>query len=216
VFARAEPAGSIEEAVACIGYRDVYRLIGGLAASQLSDKPVQSYGIDASRFRQNALFVALVIEELAGLGEIEPRQAYTVGLLRSIGKVALDRFAENAGRPIQPIREGQPLLEWEHAVWGTTSAEIGARILALWRFRESAIEAVRDHYEPAPSASALTHLLNISAGAADLRGFGLPGEESYWQFTPEDFARTAIDEGKLVWAGERAFRTLERMTAALA
>jgi HD-like signal output (HDOD) protein len=215
MYARVEPATALEEAVACIGYSDVYRLIGALAARQLSDHPVRAYGVDGTRFRQNALFVALVIEELATLGDIDPRQAYTVGLLRSVGKVALDRLAETAGREVAPLRDEQPLLDWERATWGTTSAEVGARILALWRFPAVAVEAVRDHFTPAPTASALSHLLNISAGAADLRGFGLRGEESYWQFTPENFARTAIDEGKLVWAGERAFRTLERMTTAL-
>ena len=216
VYARAEPASSIEEAVTCLGYRDVYRLIGALAAKQLSDQPVNAYEIESSRFRQNALFVALVVEELAGLTEIDPRQAYTVGLLRSIGKVALDRVAAIRSRVIEPLADDQPLLDWERQVWGTTSADVGARILNVWRFREPATDAVRDHYFPRSDSVALAHLLNLAAGAADLRGFGFRGEESYWQFSPENFARTGVDEGKLVWAGERAFRTLERMTTALA
>lgn len=215
VYARAEPATSLEEAVACVGYRDVYRLIGALAAKQLSDQPVPAYGIDGARFRQNALFVALVTEELATLGEIDPRQAYTVGLLRSTGKVTLDRLTQARGREIHPLKDDQTLLEWERAEWGTTSAEVGARILAFWRFPAVAVEAVREHFTPGPDSSGLSHLLNLAAGAADLRGFGLRGEDSYWQFTPENFARTGIDEGNLVWAGERAFRTLEKMTVAL-
>ena len=36
-YARAEPAGSIEEAVAGVGFREVHRLVGAVAATQLHD-----------------------------------------------------------------------------------------------------------------------------------------------------------------------------------
>jgi HD-like signal output (HDOD) protein len=215
VYARAEPATSLEEAVACIGFHDVYRLVGGIAAHQLGDEPLAFYGIDPRRFRENALFVALVMEELAGATGAEPRTAYTIGLLRSIGKVALDRRARR-GEDTTPLPAGMNVLDWEQAQWGTSSAEVAARILALWRFPAETVEAVRQQYAPAADAPSMSHLLNISAGAADLRSFGFAGEESCWQFTPENFARTGVDEGKLVWAGERAFQALTKISAALA
>lgn len=211
-YAREEPAASLEEAVACIGYRDVYQLVGAVAASQMAEQPLQHYGIEPHRFRENALFVALVMEELAVATDLEPRAAYTVGLLRSIGKVALERLPPGA----PTTRSSGRLLEWEAAHWGCTSAAVGAQVLALWRFPEETVTAVREQYEPSQSSMALTHVLNLAAGAADLRGFGLPGEEEYWAFSPVSFEQTGIDEGKLVWAGERAFQTLKKLAAALA
>lgn len=214
VYARVEPATSLEEAVACIGYRDVYRLVGGIAAHQLGDEPLKTYDIDPRRFRENALFVALVIEELAEVTGAEARSAYTTGLLRSIGKVALDRRSRSIeGAPTLP--PGASVVDWEQEQWGTTNAELAARILALWRFPEDTVEAVRQQYAPGADTPAMGHLLNIAAGAADLRGFGFSGEESYWQFLPESFARTGVDEGKLVWAGERAFQALTKISTAL-
>ncbi len=215
VYARSEPATSLEEAVACIGYRDVYRLVGAVAATQVTDEPLGFYGIEAHRFRANALFVALVMEELADDALHDPRAAYTVGLLRSIGKVALDRHARSVGQIAPYASETQPIGEWERSIWGCTNADIAAKIMAAWRFPEETANAVGQHYAPGPDSLALSHLLNLCAGAADLRGFGFRGEESYWQFTPDNFARAGVDEGKLVWAAERAYRTLIRICDAL-
>lgn len=213
-YARAEPATSLEDAVASIGYTEIYRVVGALAARQLADEPLALYGIATHRFRENALFVALVMEELAGVTGAEPRAAYTIGLLRSVGKVALDRHGRIAPGP-QPLAEDAALLDWERVNWGTSNAQIGARILERWRFPGETVASVREHYAPGADALATSHLLNLAAGAADLRGFGLPAEQSYWQFTPENFARSGVDEGRLVWAGERAFRTLQRISDAL-
>ncbi len=214
-YARVEPATSLEEAVASIGYTEVYRVVGALAARQLADEPLALYGINSQRFRENALFVALVMEELAGVTGAEPRAAYTIGLLRSLGKVALDRHGRISDPSVEPLPDDAPVLDWENAHWGTSNAQIAARILERWRFPGETVASVRDHYPPGADTLATSHLLNLAAGAADLRGFGLRGEESYWQFTPENFARSGVDEGRLVWAGERAFRTLQRISGAL-
>ena len=216
VYARAEPATSLEEAVACIGYRDVYRLVGAVAATQVADEPLSFYAIEPDRFRANALFVALVMEELADDTLHDPRSAYTIGLLRSIGKVALDRHARGANHAAPLNADAQDVIEWEVANWGCSNADVAAKILTAWRFPAETIEAVRHHYRPGTDAHALSHLLNLCAGAADLRGFGFRGEEKYWQFLPESFARIGVDEGKLVWAGERAYRTLIKICDALA
>jgi HD-like signal output (HDOD) protein len=213
-YARAEPATSLEEAVTCIGFREVYRIVGAIAATQLSEVSLTVYGVEAQRFRENALFVALVMEELSAQVGTDPRAAYTVGLLRSIGKVALAALAAEFETPIEAVTADDSLLGWEQAHFGSTNADIAARVLSAWRFPTGTVEAVRDHYQPT-GTNALAHLMNIASGAADLRGFGFPGEEAYWQFTPDNFAVAGVDEGTLVWAGERAFRTLTRIVGAL-
>jgi len=214
-YARSEPAASLEDAVACVGYREVYRLVGAVAATQLADERLGYYGVDGRRLRENALFVALVMEELAESVGADSRAAYTMGLLRSVGKVALDRLARK-NPAIQPFDPGTgSLTDWERAHWGCTNVEVAGKILRGWRFPDETIAAIGNHYEPAGQPAASIHLLNMAAGAADLRGFALPGEESYWQFSEENFTRTGVDQGKLVWAGERAFRTLEKICSAL-
>ena len=214
-YARAERAGSIEEAVACVGYREVYRLVGAVAATQLADEPLHYYGVDGPRLRENALFVALVMEELAGAIGEDPRAAYTMGLLRSIGKVALDRLARKRSELIAYGIEAGRLTDWERGNWETTNVEVAKTVLEVWRFPEKTALAIRHHYEPTAEHDKAAHLLNLAAGAADLRGFAWPGEEAFWLFAPDSFTVTGVDEGKLVWAGERAYQTLQRISAAL-
>jgi HD-like signal output (HDOD) protein len=215
-YARAEPAASLEEAVACIGYREVYRLVGAVAATQLADEKLAEYQMEPRRVRENALFVALVMEELADAIGRDPRAAYTMGLLRSMGKVVLDRHAKShpPSAPLDPAAPGG-VAEWERTQWGISNPEVAAKILTAWRFPAETVTAILHHYAPSADDPAAAHLLNLAAGAADLRGYGFPGEEGYWLFTPENFALTGVDEGKLVWAGERAFQTLGKICAAL-
>lgn len=214
-YARAEPAASLEEAVACIGYREVYRLIGAVAAAQIADEPLHYYGVDGPRLRQNALFVALVMEELAESVGCDARAAYTMGLLRSIGKIALDRLGRQNPASVPFDSRSTNLTAWERSQWGRANGDAAAIILRAWRFPEETVVAIRDHYTPGDTHGAAVHMLNIASGAADFRSFGLPGEADYWQFTQENFGRSGVDEGKLVWAGERAFRTLQRICSAL-
>lgn len=214
-YARAERAASLEDAVACVGYREVYRLVGAVAAQQLADEPLKYYGVDGARLRENALFVALVMEELTMAAGGDSRAAYTMGLLRSIGKVALDRLARKNPAIVPYAPEAGSLTDWEQANWQSSNAEVAEKILNGWLFPEETTRTIRHHYVPGAESGAFAHVLNLASGAADLRGFSWPGEEGYWQFTPENFGLTGVDEGKLVWAGERAFQTLQKISSAL-
>ena len=211
-----EPATSIEDAVARVGYRETYRIIGAVASTQLGDEPLTYYGMPPQRLRENSLFCAVVIEELAEALLIDAGTAYTVGLLRSIGKIVLDRLARQ-GRAITKFdpHRGR-LLDWERFNWSCTNADVAAHALEIWDFPEEAIEAVRLHYTPGIDAPRLARLLNIAAAAADLNGFGLPGEQWYWQYTPEAFESVGLAEEHVAHAAEQAIAVLTRVSPAFA
>jgi HD-like signal output (HDOD) protein len=216
LYARAEPAGSIEEAIACIGFREVHRLVGAIAAAHLADVRLAAYGVDGARMRANCLFVAVVMEELAEPAGEEPRSCYTAGLLRSLGKMALQKLADQAGSTLSFATGGErELAAWEEAAWGTSNCTVAARILAHWRLPGETVTAIRDHYHPAGRHNPITHLLNLAAGAAEHRCFGLPGEELYWQFTPENFVKAGLDLRRFQALTERAQRTYQRLHSAV-
>ncbi len=216
-YARAEPAGSIEEAVACIGFREVHRLVGAVAATQLTDQRLALYGVAGGKLRENALFVAVIMEELAELAGEDPRGCYTVGLLRSIGKMALERLVAAESAPPPFAESGETELDaWEQKWWGVTNCQAGERILTHWRLPHETVIAIRDHYHPEHRHNPVIHLLNLAAGSAEHRCYGLPGEEGFWKFTPDNFAKAGIDARKFQTAGERAQRTFQRLHAAVA
>ena len=213
-YGSGDPVAALEDAIGRIGYREAYRIVGALASSQVANDNLDAYKIPVRRLRENALFVALVMEELAPHAGLEPKAAYTTGLLRSLGKAVLNRVLVAKGAAYE---QGSIALgEWEAAQVGYTNAELGGWILEKWRFPAETCAAVRDHYAPTEQSSVASHVLNIAAGAADWRDFGFPGETSYWQFAALNFARARVDEGMLIWAGERAFQALSRITTALA
>ena len=181
IYNSGQPYGSLDEALARVGYTEVYRLVGLAAVAQMGDPELPLYGISGARLRENSLLTALVIEHLADCAGIDGRLAYTAGLLRSIGKIALDRLTRNSAYSGRYCgRESGRLGDWENNFIGLTNCDAAAVILKEWRFPYQTIEAIRDHYLATPQVSPLARLLNLAAGAAEHGGHIFPGETEYW------------------------------------
>lgn len=214
-YARAEPAGSIEEAVASIGFREVHRLVGAVAATQLGEQKLRLYGVDGTQVRINALFVAVTMEELAEECGEEPRSCYTVGLLRSVGKMALELLAKNTLAVRSFAESGETDLDdWEKRTWGIGNCEVAEKILVHWRLPHETVIAIRHHYHTLGKHNPVIHLLKLAASSAEDRCHGLPGEEALLKITPDNFAKAGLDERVFQRACERAQRTFERLHAA--
>lgn len=181
---------SVEDAVGRVGFAEVYRLTGLAAAAQLVDEHLAFYGHTGGELRDNTLVTALAVEALARHARQDPRTAYAAALLRSIGKLVLDRFAKQSLSPAQHYtRSGKPrLIAWETGLLGCTNAEAAAIILESWHFPSAITEPIKQHYllEPPDGPHArLTFLLNLASGVACDLGYSLPGEANYWEITPE-------------------------------
>lgn len=214
-YARTEPVSSTEEAVSCIGFAEVHRLIGALASAQLSDRPLELHGVDGTRLRRVSLFTALLMEELAGSAGEDRRLCYTVGLLRSVGIMALEILGRGSRIPPFDPAAGQALDEWEKAHWGMDNCEAAELILREWRLPHETVIAVRHHYRPAGYHNPVIHLLALAAGSASDRYQGIAGEERYWQPTPENFRKAGLDLRTFQQASERAQKTFQRLESAL-
>ncbi|MEY5008909.1 MAG: hypothetical protein RLZZ253_48 [Verrucomicrobiota bacterium] len=171
---------TLEEALARLGFAKAYRLVGIAALRQISDQGLPFYGISGSQFRQNALFTALVAELISQAAGACPQGAYTVGLLRSIGKLAMDSVTRKMS------------LEWEGAVdaatekelFGMDSCEVSALLLESWGFPSEIVRGMREVSDPEP-AERMSEVLQMAAGLAERAGYGLPGEFFEWALTPE-------------------------------
>lgn len=191
------PYASLEEALARVGYMEVYRLTGVAAVSQVADKPLPLYGITAAQFRENSLLTALIAEALAMRVGLDFRLAYTAGLLRSIGKIGLDGVARNGAYRGAYTRECGPLAEWETQFIGLTNCEAAAIILKEWRFPATTIGGIRDHYLTGKDSAVLAQLLNVAAGVAEKAGVALTGETTYWRSAPVTIEGNELDAEEL-------------------
>ena len=214
-YAPPEPVGSLERALAFVGFAEVHRLVGVVAASQLADQKMLLYPVDGPQLRLNTLFVAVLMEELAIPAGEGPRSCYTVGLLRTIGMMALERLAP-ACAEIPPFRtSGETVLDvWEQKHWGLTNVEAAEKILLHWRLPAETVTAIRHHYRPAGRHNPIIHLLTLAATAAAERHQAIPGEESYWKLTPENFTKAGLDQRSFQLACEKSQRKYEQLKTA--
>ncbi len=190
---------SLEEALARVGYTEVYRLTGLAAIAQVADHALPLYGVTGAQLRENSLLVALAIELLAIRIGMDFRVAYTAGLLRSIGKIALDGVTRHGSYHGAYSSEAGRLAGWETSFVGMNNCEAADLILKEWHFPAGTIAGIRDHYLGAPGASALAQLLNLACGVAEAAGHGFPGEAEYWRPAPVtidgvEFTRESLEE----------------------
>jgi len=206
------PFASLEESLAHVGYNEVYRLTGFAAAAQMADERLSFYRINGAQLRENSLLIALIMEAVAPEAGLDPRLAYTAGLLRSIGKVALDRLARRRKRDRDRVlQEGDLLLDWELDLAGMGNGDVAAVVLKEWRFPEVMIDGIRDQYLVAPGAGALAHLLNLAAGMAERCGFGLEGESRYVGLQPSKYEAGGVSAASVEDSVVRAFETFYRI-----
>ncbi len=210
-------AGSLDEALLRVGFNEVYRLVGLAAVAQISDDSLHNYGVSGQKFRENSLFIAFVMEALAPAIEVDTRAAYTAGLLRSTGKIALDRLMQGTRslRSYAVVGRGRPLDAWEHEILGMDNPAAAAAVLDEWKFPAQTVGALRDQYRPGLQSNPVAHLLNVAAGVAEAAGYPMPGEQTYWQPTEAKRTIAGFDEFQLERARELAETQFERAREAI-
>lgn len=202
-----QPTGSVEEAVIRIGFQEVFRVVGEVAMARLADRPLQSYGIDTDQLREDMLYTAFVCEHLAPECEIDPRSAYTAGLMRPLGLLVLDRLAEQYGNiaPYHPVHDTD-YLAWEGRSFGLSSCEVAGMVLREWSFPTPIVEAIQSQY--LLRSEDLNHrfacLLNLASGIVADDGHGLLGETSHWSGSVWKLDTLGLTESRLHAAAGRA------------
>jgi len=186
-----EPYASLEAALARVGMKEVYRMAGIAAVAHLADQRLAHYGITGGQLRENALLGALVTEALAERIGLDSRAAYTAGLLRSTGKIALDRMTHHV-RP-----EADLLEDWERATFGISNCDAAAVVLQTWRFPEEIVGAIRDHYHPDASSGPLCMVLNLAGWAVERGGHALPGESGHWEPAAARISALGLEPGDI-------------------
>ncbi|HLP00697.1 MAG TPA: HDOD domain-containing protein [Opitutaceae bacterium] len=198
LFGFAEPSSSLEESINRVGFREVYRLVGLAATNQLFPKELALYAVRGDLVWENSLASALAMERLARKQGAEDEQAaYTIGLLRSAGKVLFTRLAAQPAvrLPIYPGPDTEPHLgDWERGLFGMDNPEAAAELMEHWKFDPTIRLAIRHHYDPlvVPDAPREAALLNCAGWVVHQLGKSLPGEAAYWRRDPAKLERAGV------------------------
>jgi HD-like signal output (HDOD) protein len=217
-YTTGSPYASLGQALARVGFGEIYKIAGFATIAQMADQNLVRYGVTGPQLRENSLLTALIMEELAAFAQTDAHEAYSAGLLRSTGKVALESILRDStmAAAYDPQNSGR-LQDWETSLTGLCNCDAAAFILTEWRFPASIIAAIGRHYSPqeAVSEPVLTSLLNLAAGAADRAGFGLQCERANWLHSPEKWEAAGVDEDQLRECLQKALEQFGNLRSAI-
>ena len=158
------------------------------------------------------------METLARFSGDDPQEGYTLGLLKSMGKIVLNLCVRGQyGSPKYDFRGEPPLLEWEEANLGMSNARATSIVLNSWNFPEEACQAIEFMYHPdlMPGSNPYCRLLNLSSGIAERVGKKLFGESSYWKLDQEYLDELELSQSQIDKATNHVEFQLEQVTTAM-
>lgn len=216
LFALARQVTSIPQAVIVVGLERVKaialtRAVGDFIAPVLRRKAL------AACWR-NTLAGAVLAEALAPLWRADPGAAYTGGLLRDIGRLALlVKYPEVYANAIEIARDSvAALIETERNLFDLDHCEAGRWLVGrLFLPEEIARCVVHHHDDQIPDGWDLVQLVRAADRLAEALGYGIvagaprPDPAEVLEETPGASRRAELDPEQLV-------REVERRIAALA
>jgi putative nucleotidyltransferase with HDIG domain len=142
---------TIQNAVAILGFKTLKSLVYSMLSHSTLNKPLDGYGLDSGALWTNALTGALFAKALSKKHQwADPEVAFTAGLLRDMGKLALNDYVGEETKSIeQAARRDQGGYDHaEASVFGIDHAELGYEIAKKWQLPESLCMAIRYHHHP--------------------------------------------------------------------
>lgn len=218
-FSVGTPVDTLEQAIGRVGFAELFKVVGMAAASNTFAKRNATYGVDGWHFWENSVAMGLAMEALAKARGLDEKEAYTLGLLKSMGKTIIDACAQKLMVPPKySSTEESPLLLWEEEQLGVTNPEAAAIVLEAWHFPEAAIEALKYQYTPdeAPEKNIHAHLLALSGAIVHHLGKGAPGEKSYWSITQYRLNEVGLDIKDVRAATKEVKQRIETLSEELA
>lgn len=189
------PAGNIEEAILRTGSREIQRLVGLASSAILLQGDHGIYRTTPEFVWEHSVMTAIAMERIASRGMDDPASAYTIGLLRPLGRIIIAQHIKHYRLDAQ-FAEGSSVSvpEWEKGEFGLNYGDAGAAACDFWRFPKQLGVALRSHFEPArnPVSGPLPHMLNFACHIVGELGRCLPGEESLYKDDPLRFRKTGV------------------------
>lgn len=150
-FAGGAPADDLHEAVARVGFRQVYLLVAAVSGAKLLGPEQKGYGIDTGELWKHSVTASVAAQLIAEEKGGDAGLVFTATLLHDIGKIILAEALEHIyARLVEETQCNQSsMLETEKRLLGVNHAEVGGRLLSRWKFPPSLISAVTNHHQPA-------------------------------------------------------------------
>lgn len=186
---------SLDEAINRVGFREVHKIVGIAMTEEAFKEGLPAYHLGAKEIFENSVVTALAMEAIAGQAGEDEHEAYTVGLLRQIGKLVLGRILAKE-RPGTSSPMVGDIAAWEMAEFNTTSHETTAIVLEAWKLPPAVCNGIRHHHKPETyeKDDPLGAIVHLGCWVAEQLGKGLPAEGAIWEPTSARLDRAGVSE----------------------
>ena len=194
VFFRGEASvNTLEDAISRVGFREIHKIVGVAMTDQVFQSGLPVYHLSGTQVWENSVITALATEHLASIVGEDEGLAYTIGLLRPVGKLVLDTMLEIEQPGVScPDSETFDLIKWERAWAGITSNEVGALVMEEWRMTSNVYLGVKNHYSPDAEAGVLGALLHLGCWVTHQMGKGFKVEARQWSLSDDILQRAGL------------------------
>jgi HD-like signal output (HDOD) protein len=186
---------SLDEAINRVGFREVHKMVGVAMTEQVFKDGLPAYGLTGNQIWESSVATALSMERLSRHAGEDEHIAYTVGLLRQIGKLVLGRILEKE-HPGAVCPDDMEVETWERARVNISSHEATAYILEAWKMPPHVHSSVRHHHQPeiAPTDGSLGAQLHLSCWIVNTLGHGLKAEAPLWELTDDRLEMAGVSQ----------------------
>ncbi len=147
--APAAPVLSIRDALARMGVQTIRGLVASLTVQRVF-LPTKPNEIRLWQHSVITAFAAAQVAELVPLLQVDPAEAYLIGLLHDVGRFVMFEHAAPSLLKVDEFNWETPeeLIEADVEVYKFTHSELGYRACKRWQLPESIAEAIRAHHTP--------------------------------------------------------------------
>ncbi len=191
-----EEVRSVSRGVTRLGARNLLRVITLHLTSATMAESGRAYGLTASQAQKGALAGAVAAETLASqLGQEHVSEAFTAGLLRDCGKLAMGHLVG----PDQLLADlaggatGSSRLDRERELYGFDHTQAGEALARLWLLPEPIPSCILHHHGPPPGSPAVADVVYAGDVVASHLGLGLGHDGMDYDLDETALARVGLD-----------------------
>jgi len=183
---------SLSRAIVLLGFHEVKNVVLGASIMSVVDARYTVAGMNMSDFWLHSVATGFISRLLArNLRTPIEKEAFTLGLLHDIGKVAYVQESPQLLEDLITLSQARDISFWEaEKLVGLSHSQLGWYIATKWNLPEPLCTSIRHHHEPEsdPSLTMGSALVHVSDTIAVTVGVGKSGSSR-----PEPPSLAALD-----------------------
>ena len=193
---------TIEDALQRFGLREIARLVATVSMQDMAPPMLRAYGITGEQYTQSVLFTASASQFIAAELKMDPTVAYLSGLMRPLGILVLNKWAEQQAELVDKLYWGDAasLHQWETNSFGLNHIEVSSFMTRKWGFPA----AVSDSIEKSSgslaccNAEPMALILQTAESLAETNRATFHAQQAESTLCQDRFDALGIKSGKLI------------------